>query len=747
MTAATHHGTSNGAPGRPTEGETMKVLGKPIDGVNDWLTEAALLFADAASSEARKFASIRALEQQAKASRDELRRAKEQLEAASQAVVAANEAVALLEQAPLPWRGRSNGSWAGSIALLVAALVALNIWPLALMFVAAAVALRVFFHNKASEELRQRSKQREALLDDAGRAGKAQDDNAKAHAALQRQCAQLLQASQAIKPQRVVRAIGRIHCPLTAVDFAGYTLAIDRSGLMPKVAVRLPDIATNPEAVAAIQRAVERAKNKPLLLQAASDQPTEVDELQGEERDLKAAVESFTDMLDAIPTIEERLALLRNGSGMVRAAVARLPAAAADPSPAAVLRLEDGSTDTAAVQRISDVARRLRAIGKNADRVLRGLYQDLGGVLTDYRDLRAEALDRLHGSLHQVFQRSEMAYVTCYCPKCNRVPAYLYHKLGIELERAHELPPTQLLSALQADPEVRERLVSDEKLVADISAAMDSIREIDANIVRWEADLKHNAEHMGAAINELRSLESRLQALRSQRVQFIDQFRARVRKALTGNERPLLELSRQARLYKDRDRETWTCGACNTVFGDPQVARMGLMLRIKDELMMPMWNHLWTEKDDFRKSELFRTNEQLQRLMEKEAGALRDVAEQYRADMRPVRENLILAATDATAKRDQLDSTVGSLEAMGMIPPEQRKEWMSRLATMTGGDLGALRKRAEMKETLLSFEPEAQMNRRVPALDPVNAFITPDALFRLGQAPAEPLRLRSSKDR
>jgi hypothetical protein len=168
---------------------------------------------------------------------------------------------------------------------------------------------------------------------------------------------------------------------------------------------------------------------------------------------------------------------------------------------------------------------------------------------------------------------------------------------------------------------------------------------------------------------------------------------------------------------------------------------MGRLLKIKDELLMPMWNTLWTEKDDFRKSELFRTNEQIQRLVEKEVGALRDVSEQYRADMRPVRENLILATTQAVASRSQLEAAVNSLSALGVIDEARARSTVERLGTMTGGDLDNLKKRAEAKETMLNQEPQAQMSRRVMAIDPIGVLMSPEQLFREQEAAAERPRL------
>ena len=50
------------------------------------------------------------------------------------------------------------------------------------------------------------------------------------------------------------------------------------------------------------------------------------------------------------------------------------------------------------------------------------------------------------------------------------------------------------------------------------------------------------------------------------------------------------------------------------------------MVKAYSDLMIPLWEHLWTEKADFRKSELFRTNEEMRRMTEKESEKLIDIA-------------------------------------------------------------------------------------------------------------------------
>jgi hypothetical protein len=702
----------------------MRVLGKPIKGVQDGNSEVALLFAEAVAGEARKYVDRRSMDAERVAAEHAGAQAAAAAAGMQSMVQQAHEEVSELSRRPPP---SAVALSCALLAFLGSAVAAVAVSPLfVVLVVGAMVATGVLYSRLEAEKGRRRT----AIVDAQQRQGDCGARMAQAQATAQERAAyvaELGRRREAHRPERVLRAVGRVYVPLTIAKVAGYPIVVDRSGVLPKVSLRLPDLATRPEVLERIRRTVADAQQRPVLLRGDSEAPSEMDEVLGEERALHRAVTDFTEMVEAIPTVEASLPLLPNDSALVRYLVTEEfdPAA----TPGQTVRLDPGDAIAAAARRVTDVASRMRTLGSQADRTMRDLYQGLSVVLKDFGELRADALDHLHQGLQQILQRSDLAYVTYYCPRCNRVPAYLFHRVGVDVDQAHELSPEALLSALQNDDEARERITRDETLATEIGSAWGAARELDESIRKWEETQRTNANRVGPSITELQAFESRMRALRAQRAQALEQFRSTLTRALTGNPRPLLELSRQARLHRDPDKESWTCAACAMVFDDPVVARMGRMLKVKDELLMPMWNHLWTEKDDLRKTELFRTNEQIQRLMEKEATALRDVAEQYRADMRSVRENLIVATSEAAIKKDQLETTVESLTALGAISKDEASAWVGRLMSLTGGDLTDLRKRAEAKETLLNQEPQAQLNRRIPAIDPVQVFMTPGALF------------------
>ena len=95
----------------------------------------------------------------------------------------------------------------------------------------------------------------------------------------------------------------------------------------------------------------------------------------------------------------------------------------------------------------------------------------------------------------------------------------------------------------------------------------------------------------------------------------------------------------------------------------------GTVVKAHCDLMIPLWEHLWTEKADFRKSELFRTNEMMISMSEKEGEKLISVANQFRDDLRTNRENLYLLESDLNAKYDEILSFRDGMSMLGLLSP------------------------------------------------------------------------------
>ncbi len=707
----------------------MRVVGNAVEGAKDHWEELALLFAWSTQDQAREFTLARQLDRELEAASTAKVAAATGLAQATTALRAKEAEVAeAMALSPGPFSANAvRNKNLGIAALVVGFVLMFALGPVALLPLLAGGVWLWHCGQKLKSEDAAKSQMVAGLIEWRrqleGPFGAAQHADVTATSAL----AELHRRRQALTPSKAVKALGRAYLPFLPVDLAGYPVLVDATGSTATTTLKLPDLAANGDELARVEATVENAKRTPILLRPSGDAPSAVHTIHGEENDLAQAIDTFSEILESIPVLTADVPLVAADTPLMRALKGESKPKAA---PGAIIRGGETGTRNALAQ-VKQYTDKMRAGGKNVEQTFRGIRDDLRAILVRYGELRTEAVREAHWNLAEVLKHSDYAHVTYYCPRCNRVPQYLFQKLGVDLDKAHESNPSELLNALQENDDARERIVSDEGLIGDLSNVWQGITELDSAISAWCAQTSAGAAQLGNLdLREAHLNETRLRALQSQKLQLVSQFRALLRKIVTGNPRPVLELSRQARLHLDPDTGEWDCALCELHIDDQEVARMGRLLKIKDELLMPMWNALWTEKDDFRKSELFRTNEQIQRLVEKEVGALRDVSEQYRADMRPVRENLVIAATLAISARDQLDSAVNSLSALGVISEQRATDTMGRLGKMTGGDLDGLKKRAEQKESLLNQEPQSQMSRRVMAIDPIGQLMSPEQLFK-----------------
>lgn len=532
-----------------------------------------------------------------------------------------------------------------------------------------------------------------------------------------------------VSPRPDVQAVGRIYHTFRWMDLAGYPVLLDEAGATEGVPLRMPDLATDPERIGRIREVVGAAKKYPVLLQSSGAKPSLLGTLQGEEKELEQALSSFTQLVESVPMFEEQISLVPAEGELAQYVAQEMGGADVEQRNEVGPELRRGKTEELQqrVQRITELATRLRSVGGDVGKTLREVQTDLSETLEAYRSMRTESMMQVQRGLAEVLARSDLPYLTYYCPKCHRIPAYLLNRVGLDLASLEKMPMAELLAALESEPEAKARIEEQPDLLDGVGTILDSLAELRG--MREALAQSQNDPAIAMNLQSVRILQSRLRALDDQIAHNIEHLHSAIRHIMTGQARPVLELSRVSRLLLDPDDGVWSCQTCGTRFTDPAQARMGRMLRMKDELLMPLWNQLWQEKDDFRKAELFRTNEQLQRLMEKEVSALREVAEQYRADMRPVRENLIIAISEADSKRKQLDATVRSLAAMGVLRDDEVAQGQQQLSKMAGGNFEELKRSAGNKETILNLEPQNQMNRRPPPSDPVRVFLRPEELF------------------
>ncbi len=463
----------------------------------------------------------------------------------------------------------------------------------------------------------------------------------------------------------------------------------------------------------------------PVLLSADANERSDGQActLYGEERELHALVEAFSASLAQVRRVSLALPLVPADHPVARA-FATAQGRTIDYGEGALLPVRSASVDEAEVARFMRLAQTTRTGGDRVIGAMGAVVDGLQRVTGAYAAARSDSLARLHAGLFEVLDKGSWCGKRFYCPRTIQSPAYLQHALGLDVQAAHEEPFETLIGTLRSDPVIAARFDARPTLRDELYAAYVGIHEL-----QGRGGAADRADAPGAEADA-----GAPAYLRDQRLEAIERFRQMLTMTLTGATQPVLEFSESARLHLDPDRNEWRSDAAPYVYATADVLRFGQVPRVTSDLLIPLWEHLWVEKDDFRKSELFRTNEMLLSMSEKEAEKLIAIGDQFRADMRTVRENVFHIEAELSSKYDELRAFREGMASLGLLS-ERQQAFLSddSLKAIALGDASVVR-RADDLELVLGQEPRAQAERRGSVQDPIDAIRSPAAL--IGERPS-----------
>lgn len=561
-------------------------------------------------------------------------------------------------------------------------------------------------------------------------------------AALQKEDASLCLEIEAIQPSGAVRAVGRVYFPATIESVGGYNVALDRSGAAPMERFRLADFMYDSSELVEILAAIENLKYPPEMLQPAAEEGVdEFETLHGEEILLRDTVTRFARFVGSIPTTDVALPFVP--SAEIARAGFRFDRGATLPFPGAVLQSGKGADFSATIERLGETLGSVRRQGTAPKEALKGSYATIAALLRQYRELRTTSMGKIHEQLLGAMERSAWCAVHFYCPKATRNPTWILRRLGIDVETAHEMWQEDLMKTLYADEEIGQRLAACPDLVDRLDKAWMALDELSQGIDSLRSSATISAGGVGVAASPSAvTYSGTIRGLAAQREQVVRQYRDVLQEIIFGSRRPLIEMSTLPRLSLDPDTGIWRSETAGTEYRDFAEIECTQVLRMHEDLLFPVWRHLWSEKADFRKAELFRTNEQLLRMSEKESEKLISVGNQFRDDMRTTREILKQVDGELMGKVGQMRGTREALLALGLLSAGGAQTLGEASLEALGVGAGSALGHAEAKETLLALEPQAQTERRERAADPIDLVVSPAVLFQA--SPAEWFQARLS---
>lgn len=508
--------------------------------------------------------------------------------------------------------------------------------------------------------------------------------------------------------------IGVVHFNLEVAPIGGSRVLLDLSGSREPVTVKSVDISQLQSGVSEIAGKAGDLLLVPPMLSPGDISSGEQDlhRLYGEEHELQNLVTQFIghigqmkDVQAHLPIVDRRDPLVERLSRPVFGPMADRPA---------IIVEEDANAATRAQAFVSSVGQSREQL-ERVFTEMKEVYSTLERACLQYARARATSVNHLHGHLLEVLNRATWCNRRFYCPRTILSPEYIQQLIGIPINEAHQIPLEELLEGLRGDPEVSARLADRPALEQQITDAYLAVQDFRPASSAEDG----NPEGLG---------QQQPQHIQGQYTESLRYFRGLLTTAMTGSTYPVLNFSTAAQLYYDPEAAEWSSEATPYCYSTNDVIRYGSMVKAYSDVLIPLWEHLWTEKADFRKSEVFRTNESIIRMTEKESEKLIEIANQFRADLRTVRENVYLIESDLKSKYCEISSFRDGIDQLGLLSAATKERLTDeKLKEMVLAGFSV--ETADRYEALLGAIPQSQAETRGAVQDPIDQVREPEALI------------------
>ncbi|MUG95793.1 hypothetical protein F7734_26925 [Scytonema sp. UIC 10036] len=500
-----------------------------------------------------------------------------------------------------------------------------------------------------------------------------------------------LEAEQQDIPRRqipqVVSHLGKLHYVVEVMPFEDGKLVVDATGTRLKQPLVYPEIPNSINRLQALSdKLAEIPEELPILLPGtgAADLQ-ERSRLTGIEADMGEVLsitnQIFTDTVD----IQTELPAFTANNDVVHS-LRMLARYLQDGQPELHLA-QDDPTISLAVQSLTQTnaeAAQAQAVGAtNVESMMNHAVERMDSCVTQAKAARDRSLmNILSDGLDSIRGIYDYPLTRFYCPKCHQVEQYRASQLPVAVEHLTQVPPDRLDTLHRGDDLRRLRGI------------IDSIRRYLKQAKRQGEDL--NAEHFTILQDRLKTYEELMRGMAVEIPEYD----------------PKIDLhKRNAVLKYNTIRQEWVCQLCSESFNDEQ-AQWARMLKVKDELILPIWDALWLEKHDERNRIIREKEAELRANVEQEVTLLRDEAKLFTEEFRPVRDQLEKMGSSSRVAQQQIEMMLNFYIARGILSEETAdamRQYISRGQGLTTNEIINITRQLENQ---LSEEAETAQIRR-----------------------------------
>jgi transposase-like protein len=323
--------------------------------------------------------------------------------------------------------------------------------------------------------------------------------------------------------------------------------------------------------------------------------------------------------------------------------------------------------------------------GNNDENIMRNVRDEMDKQIIRTKRARDYSLiDVLGKNLDELKPLYDYPLTRFYCPKCHKVPPYIAKTAPVPIDELKEKPIDQLNGFYKSAEMVHFR-----KLVDNIRNHLDQAHQNGEDL---------NSEHYRILEKKLLSYEEKILELALE-IEGID---------------PKAEVhSRNAVLKYNTLHNHWKCQLCGKTF-TPEEAQWARMLKIKDDLILPVWDKLWLEKHDESLRIIREKETELRKNKELESKQLREEANVFTQEYREVRNQLEEANAEYQASRQQLRMMCDFFERRQILSQETvaslRHDIMGNIDASIASD--QIIEVSDQLENQLEQEPETVFLRR-----------------------------------
>jgi hypothetical protein len=491
-----------------------------------------------------------------------------------------------------------------------------------------------------------------------------------------------------------VTHIGKMYYQVEVIPFEDGKMVVDTSGIQERTKFVYPGIPGAVDRLKEILVIMEQLSEElPVLLPPAAKAGT------GEEESLTGIEEEMAQILTLHrQLLEEKIE-----------AAAEVPAFSSTSDVVHSLHilseyLEEGKPGTIISQPEELVEQSLKSLyainenakeiekqgGDNDENIMQNVSDQMDTQVNRTKRARDYSLIEVLGkNLDEIKPLYDYPLTRFYCPKCHKVPEYAAQKAPVPIEELNERPIDQLKQFYKSTEMVQFR-----KLADNIRQYLDQANQEGEDL---------SSEHYRVLESKLHSFEKKLREL-AHEIEGID---------------PKAEVhSRNAVLKYNTLHQRWKCQLCGETFTQEE-AQWARILKIKDDLILPVWDKLWLEKHDESMRIIREKEAELRKNRELESKQLREEADVFTQEYRDVRNLLEEANAEYQASHRQFQMMCDFFERRGILLAETVASMKNDITgnTEAGPASEKIIEVSDRMENQLEQEPETVFLRRGELVD------------------------------